>query len=174
MKQVFWRIVFFVVGFLACMAFQHVLEWRRLNASPLASHAVPPEIRDDFAATLHLFSKKRALTEQQLAWLVFQYGFSGFSTPAMAKGAVVVGRNYFSTSRGNDNIVTFGSEAIRTGSRDANQLLVIDPGQQKVMASVGLPAAASIRDLEFLVFTPSDIRQFSMNTVFGVRTVRVN
>ena len=174
MRSLFLRCALFLLGVAGCLAVLRVMEWSRLNASPLTLHALPSEIRGDFAATLRSFSKKHALTEQQLAWLVFQHGFSGFSRPIMEKGAVVVGRNYFSTSRGNDNIVTFGSETIRAGSRDANQLLVIDSSRQRILGSVALPTASSISDLEFLLFTPADIRQFSMSTVFGVRTLHVD
>lgn len=169
-----WRIIFLLAGFFICLAVQHVLEWKRLDASPLAWHALSPAIRDDFAVTIRSFSQKHALTEPQLGWLVFQHGFSGFSRPIMEKGGVVVGRNYFSTSRGSRNVVTIGNETVHAGSRESAQLVIIDSGAQKILGTVGLSPASSINDLEFLVFTPSEIRQFGMNTASGWSTLRAD
>ncbi|MFP5407657.1 MAG: hypothetical protein ACLGGY_00015 [Gammaproteobacteria bacterium] len=156
-------------GIICTIAYQKYLVWSRLHGTTYVTpQEVPSAAERDVKKALDQVRTRYSLTDEQLAWLIFKNGFHGFFSPIFQKGSVIVGEGYVSRSYGNENYISFGHVEKITGRRSDSQFLLIDKKRQVIVGTVDFPDGENLKNIEFLVFTPHEIQQFSMSSVFGI------
>lgn len=169
MKNVLLVLISVSVGIICTIAYQKYIVWSRLHGTTyVSSQEVPSAAERDFKKALDQVRTMYSLTDEQLAWLIFKNGFHGFFSPIFEKGSVILGDGYVSRSYGNENYISLGHVEKITGQRSDSQFLLIDKKRQVVLGTVDLPNGENWRNIEFLVFTPREIHQFSISSVFGI------
>lgn len=161
------------VGIVSTITYQKYLLWSRLHGTAnVIPQESPSAAEQEMKNALDQVRTRHALTQEQLAWLIFKNGFHGFFAPFFKKGSVVLGGGYTSRSYGDNNYISFDSDDKIIGQRSQSQLLLIDKKRQDIVGTVNLPASGNLENIEFLIFTPDEIRQFSMGSVFGIKFKR--
>lgn len=163
------------LGIVLTLAYQAYHEWAQ---TPLT--VVSQEMKKDFYALVEAFKKKHSLTDEQVGSILFWQGFSGFRDPLMVKGSIALGTGYQIPLTGGLNKIWFNnrlaektpSETI-VGQREKTQLVLVDPNQGEILNAFDIPKKTNIANIEFVIFTQSEIKTFRMDTVYGMKYKRV-
>lgn len=162
------------LGVVLTLAYQAYQEWAQM---PLTG--VSQEIKKDFNVMVEAFKKKHTLTDEQVGSIIFWQGFSGFRDPFMVKGSIALGTGYAIPLAGEVNKISFNKKLAEeapfetiVGQRENTQLVLVDSNQGKILNAFDMPNNSNMANIEFVIFTPSEIKTYRMDTVYGVKYKR--
>ena len=163
------------LGVVLTLAFQAYHTWAQ---TPLTG--VTQETKKDFNVMVEAFKKKHSLTDEQVGSIIFWQGFSGFRYPFMVKGSIALGTGYQIPLTGEVNQISFNKKHAEetpfeniVGQREKTQLVLVDANQGRTLNAFDMPNNSNMANIEFVIFTPSEIKTFRMDTVYGVKYKRI-
>lgn len=179
MSYIFWGAILFIAGFFSAWVYAKVTSV--FSDGPLASIPyfeyvdVNPDLESAFRSTLLDFKKANKLTPLQMGELFRRSGFAGFRDSTFKKGARVEGLEYFTSTTGKVNRIWWSknpSNAIDLGPRNLVTGVILNRNPPSVKAVAVFDESSSEDDIDFLIFTPAYIYQFTLDSVWGRRYKR--
>jgi len=174
MNYIFCAGVFFVLGFSSSWLYIRVKEI--LIASPFSEVpyyefvAVSADLEKSFNKTITDFQKSEKISPVQMGELFRRSGFTGFRESSFKKASVIQGRGYSSSAWGEVNLVQIDkdqNESVDVSRRNQSTVVTIDSKNKSIKSVAILDGNSSIQDVDFLVFTPTEIYQFTFESAWG-------
>ena len=131
---------------------------------------VSPDLEKAFNKTLINFQESEKISPIQMGELFRRSEFTGFRESSFKKASVIQGRGYSSSAWGEINLVQIDSgqnKSVEVSRINQTTVVTIDSKNHAVKSVAVLEGNASIQDVDFLVFTPTEIYQFTFDSAWG-------